>query len=76
MITTFESKNSAADGSSFFENSSKLRGPAMTTKTTLGTLLLIFFATVAFAQVPQTMSYQGVLTDTQGNAVSETAHTP
>ena len=32
--------------------------------------LLMLFATSAFAQIPQTMSYQGVLTDAAGNPVA------
>ncbi len=34
-------------------------------------LCYLIFATVAFSQIPQTMSYQGVLTDAQGNAVAD-----
>jgi len=33
--------------------------------------LLMLFATSAFAQIPQTMSYQGVLTDANGTAVAD-----
>ena len=38
-------------------------------KTLLITLLMLT-ATPAFAQIPLTMSYQGVLTDAAGNAVA------
>ncbi len=37
---------------------------------TLLITLLIMIATSAFAQIPQTMSYQGVLTDPAGNPVA------
>ena len=33
--------------------------------------LLMLFATSVFAQIPQTMSYQGLLTDTAGNPVAD-----
>ena len=39
-------------------------------KTHLITLLMLF-ATSAFAQIPQTMSYQGLLTDAAGNPVAD-----
>ena len=34
-------------------------------------LCYLIFTTVAFSQIPQTVSYQGVLTDAQGNAVAD-----
>ncbi len=33
--------------------------------------LLMLFATSVFAQIPQTMSYQGVLTDANGTAIAD-----
>lgn len=36
----------------------------------LTVLLSLFMATFAFGQIPQTMSYQGVLTDANGNPVN------
>ena len=33
--------------------------------------LLMLFATSVFAQIPQTMSYQGLLTDAAGNPVAD-----
>lgn len=38
-------------------------------------LLIIGISCTAFAQVPRTISYQGVLTDTQGNLIPDGNHT-
>ena len=38
-------------------------------------LLLLLTTSSAFAQIPQTISYQGVLTDAQGNAVADGSYT-
>lgn len=43
----------------------------MKTKTILSIFLLILIVNVGFAQICQTNSYQGVLTDAQGNTVSD-----
>ena len=42
--------------------------------TILRITLLVLTATSAFAQIPQTMSYQGLLTDEAGNAVADGAY--
>ena len=34
-------------------------------------LMLILSIHVSLAQIPQTMSYQGILTDAQGNAIAD-----
>lgn len=34
----------------------------------------LIFANVAFSQIPQTMSYQGVLTDENGNVVADDSY--